>query len=270
MPFKILYTADLHGNEIYYRKLLKEAKELEIKAVVLGGDLCPRGKGALDFVIKLQKDFFEKFFISEFKKIKKDVFVIMGNDDFRINEPILQNQSGNIKENSNIKYINKKRSNIYTRNIVGYSFVNPTPFRLKDWEKYDDNEKELPIQVFDEEIRTIDAAKGTIIEDMETFKKLSNPQKTIYVIHAPPFNTKLDITSNKEHVGSKSVRQFIENEQPLLTLHGHIHESPKMSGSFVDRIGKTICINVGSSYPEDKLNCVVVDIDNLDVKYIEI
>ena len=270
MPFKIIYTADLHGNEIYYKKLIAKAMEPEIKAVVLGGDLCPRGKGELELAVKIQKEFLEKFFIPEMKKIRKDVFVIMGNDDFRVNEPILQSQNSSIKELNNIKYINRKRANIYTKSIVGYSFVNPTPFRLKDWEKYEDLRKEVPIQVFDEEIRTVESEKGTIMEDLESFKKLSNPQKTIYVIHAPPFNTKLDIISNKEHVGSKYVRQFLQNEQPLLTLHGHTHESPKMSGSFIDHIGKTICINVGSSHPEDKLNCVVIDLDNLDIKYMEL
>ena len=56
----------------------------------------------------------------------------------------------------------------------------------------------------------------------------------------------------------------MEKEQPLLTLHGHIHESPKMSGSWKDKIGNTICINVGSGYPEDILNCVVIDIENLN------
>jgi len=63
----------------------------------------------------------------------------------------------------------------------------------------------------------------------------------------------------------------MEKEQPLLSLHGHIHESQKMSGSWKDKIGNTICINVGSSYPEDKLNCVVVDVENLNnIKYLEL
>jgi Icc-related predicted phosphoesterase len=99
---------------------------------------------------------------------------------------------------------------------------------------------------------------------------MSNPKKTIYVIHAPPYNTKLDIITTGVHVGSKSVREFIEKEQPCLTLHGHIHESPKMSGSYKDTIRTTVCINVGSSFPEVKLNCVVIDIDDLiNIKYFE-
>ncbi len=265
MPYKILYTADLHGNKEYYKKLIAKAKNYEIKSVVIGGDLCPKGGPTVEDAVKTQKEFLKNFFIPELSKIKKEIFFIMGNDDFKINELILKNN-----ENNNLKYINKKKFNLFNKNIVGYSFVNPTPFRLKDWEKFEDEKKETPQQLHDYEIRTVKKEKGTIKEDLINLIKLSNPKKTIYVIHAPPFNTKLDITTSGAHVGSKAVREFIEKEQPYLALHGHIHESPQMSGSFIDRIGKTTCINVGSSYPENKLNSIVIDIDNLDLKYTEL
>jgi len=261
MPFKLLYTADLHGNKEYYKKLIAKAKDSEIKAVILGGDLCPKGGPTIEDAVKTQKEFLEKFFIPELRKLKKDVFFIMGNDDFRINETILENA------NENIKYINKKRFNLFNKNIVGYSFVNPTPFRLKDWEKFEDEKKEMPQQLHDYEIRTVKKEEGTIKEDLSSLIKLSNPKKTIYVIHAPPFNTKLDIVTSGTHVGSRAIREFMEKEQPYFALHRHIHESPQMSGSFIDKIGKTICINVGSSYPENMLNSVIIDIENLDLKY---
>jgi len=264
MPFKILYTADLHGNINFYSKLIKKANEQQIRAVVLGGDLLPRGHGTIEDSVKAQREFLEDFFVPQLKRLKKDVFVIMGNDDFRINEQILMHQK------DNIHYINNVREKIFSKNIVGYSFVNPTPFRLKDWEKFEDEEQEAPRQLSDEVIRTIETSEGTIKEDLNGFVKLSNPKKTIYVIHAPPFNTKLDIIADGTHVGSKALREFIEKQQPFLTLHGHIHESPRISGSFVDRIGKTICINVGSSYPDLKLNCIVIDISNFDTKYLEL
>ena len=109
-----------------------------------------------------------------------------------------------------------------------------------------------------------------IKEDLEQLKKISNPSSTIYVMHAPPFNTKLDITNAGIHVGSKAIRNFIEKEQPYLTLHGHIHESPKVSGSYADKIKNTVCINVGSSYPKDLLNCIVIEIQSLNMEYFEL
>src|SRR3989338_2762946 len=154
MPFKILYTADLHGNKEYYKKLIAKAKEPEIKAVVIGGDLCPKGGPTIEDAVKTQKEFLEKFFIPELSKIKKDVFFIMGNDDFRVNETVLINN-----KNENLRYINKKRFDLFNKDIVGYSFVNPTPFRLKDWEKFEDEKKEAPEQLHDYEVRTIEKEK---------------------------------------------------------------------------------------------------------------
>lgn len=289
MTFKIIYTADLHGNEAFYKRLLKKAEEDNINAVVIGGDLCPKGEGSIQSKIESQKFFIEKFLIPLFRQFKKEnngkeIYLIMGNDDFRINLKFLEkaDKAGILK--SLHKKSVKLNSSLDIAGecwIAGYSFINPTPFRLKDWEKpdtltsfkspYRDLENgKLPQQILAGEIRTAEKESGTINEDLEKLKSLSNPKKTVYVIHAPPFNTKLDIITTGAHVGSASIRHFIEEEQPLLTLHGHIHESPKMSGSWKDKIGKTLCINVGSSYPEDKANCAVINLDNLDVNYFEL
>jgi Icc-related predicted phosphoesterase len=46
-------------------------------------------------------------------------------------------------------------------------------------------------------------------------------------------------------VGSRETRKFLERRRPLLGLHGHIHESPAVSGRFADRLGPTICVNAG-------------------------
>ena len=46
-----------------------------------------------------------------------------------------------------------------------------------------------------------------------------------------------------EHLGSIAVQQFIEEKQPLITLHGHIHESTRLSGCWLEKIGRTVCIN---------------------------
>ena len=273
MPFKLIYTADLHGNEEFYKRLLKKAEQGNMNAVVIGGDLCGREGNTIKEKIQNQKLFLEKFMIPLFKEFKKknkniEIYVIMGNDDFRANISILENADKNKILHSIHKKSIKLNKNI---NIAGYSFVNPTPFRLKDWEKPDFEGDKIPQQLFAEEIRSVEKEHGTIQEDLNKFKKLSNPKKTIYAIHAPPYSTKLDIITTAIHVGSKAVREFIEKEQPLLALHGHIHESPKMSGSWKDRINKTFCINVGSSYPEDKLNCVIINIENLNnIEYFEL
>lgn len=269
---KLIYSADLHGNEGFYRRLLKKAEDEKCSAVVIGGDLCPKGGNSAEERVAIQKRFIVKFMLPLIKKFRQknknsEIYTIMGNDDFRANLIVLENA----ERDKILKSIHNKSIKLNKNlNIAGYSFVNPTPFRLKDWEKPDFEDDKGPAQLFPEEIRSVEKEKGTIKADLEKLKKLSNPKKTIYVMHTPPFNTKLDLITTGTHVGSKSIRNLIEKEKPFLTLHGHIHESPQMSGSWQDKIGDTICINVGSSYPEDKLNCAVIDVENLNMEYFEI
>ncbi len=214
--FKLIYTADLHGNMEFYERLLKKADEENCSAVVIGGDLCGREGNTIDDKIQNQKLFLEEFAVPLFKNFKKknknkEIYIIMGNDDFRKNLEVLERA----EKSKIIKSIHKKSMKLNQNiNIAGYSFVNPTPFRLKDWEKLDFGNDGVPGQLFDEEIRSVEKENGTITEDLMNLKRLSNPKKTIYVIHAPPFNTNLDIIANKTHVGSKSLRKFIEKEQP--------------------------------------------------------
>jgi hypothetical protein len=66
-------------------------------------------------------------------------------------------------------------------------------------------------------------------------------KKTVLVTHTPPFGTEIDKTNAGVHIGSKTVREVIEEFQPLLSLSGHCHEA---AGKTV--IGKTLCINTGA------------------------
>jgi Icc-related predicted phosphoesterase len=100
--------------------------------------------------------------------------------------------------------------------------------------------------------------------------RLEHPETAIFNIHAPPYNSRLDTApllgqdlkvktaagaQMTAPVGSVAVREAIENVQPLLTLHGHIHES---GGSVT--IGRTTAINVGSEYGEGILRGVLLTI----------
>jgi uncharacterized protein len=52
------------------------------------------------------------------------------------------------------------------------------------------------------------------------------------------------------HVGSIAVRRFIEARQPSVTLHGHIHESARLTGAWQDRIGRTVLLSAAHDGPE--------------------
>lgn len=100
--------------------------------------------------------------------------------------------------------------------------------------------------------------------------RLESPQTAIFNIHVPPYNSRLDTApvlgqdlkvktaagaQVTAPVGSVAVREAIEQVQPLLSLHGHIHES---GGSVT--IGRTTAINVGSEYGEGILRGVLITI----------
>ena len=101
--------------------------------------------------------------------------------------------------------------------------------------------------------------------------KVRRMDTAVFCIHVPPYDSVIDeaplITEDLKYVlrgghthmvpvGSKSVRRIIEKHQPLLGLHGHIHESP----GFVN-IGRTQCLNPGSEYAEGILKAFLVEID---------
>jgi Icc-related predicted phosphoesterase len=98
--------------------------------------------------------------------------------------------------------------------------------------------------------------------------KLSDPSKSIFNIHPPPYGTNIDMAPKlkkdlspmmrpggvqTEHVGSKAVKEAIKKYQPMIGLHGHIHEA---AGK--DKVGKTHVINPGSEYGENVLRGFVI------------
>jgi len=83
------------------------------------------------------------------------------------------------------------------------------------------------------------------------FRQVQKRRWLVLVSHHPPKNTKLDMVYAGEHVGSASVRQFIEEKKPSIVFCGHVHEARG-----VDQIGDTIIVNPG---PARHGNCALAD-----------
>lgn len=96
--------------------------------------------------------------------------------------------------------------------------------------------------------------------------QLKDTRNAVFNIHVPPYKSGLDEAPELDKdlrpvlagnsmipVGSKALREAIEKVQPLLSLHGHIHE-----GRGTTRIGKTLCINPGSMYEQGALLGAIV------------
>ena len=74
------------------------------------------------------------------------------------------------------------------------------------------------------------------------YQMIKDSPRTIFVPHAPPYGTRLDIIHSGIHVGSTAVRDFIEDKQPDLVICGHIHEARG-----VDNIDNTKVVNCGTA-----------------------
>ena len=123
-----------------------------------------------------------------------------------------------------------------------------------------------PREVTDDEL-------GRIIDGM--IAKVTNMQNCVFNFHDPPKDSTLDTCPELDWntdppapivkagqlvmhgAGSQSVRKAIETHQPLLGLHGHIHESAAAA-----RIGRTLCVNPGSEYGEGRLRGVLVNLSD--------
>jgi Icc-related predicted phosphoesterase len=249
---QLVYASDLHGNADAYEALFA----LEADAVVLGGDLFPRPHRASDLLEPQLK--FVEYLAS--KMAARRCYWIPGNDDWAAAAALLEGKGIPIHGRA-VPFFDGYW-------IAGYGCVPVTPFRMKDFDRFDGGDwspDAVPARCLrsgPQGIRegTLDdvAAQGTIAEDLAGLAGQSDPARTIYVIHSPPWRTKLDVLYDGSHVGSPAVRRFIEERRPPMTLHGHIHESPG-----VDRFRGTVCVNPGDSL--QALRAVRVDLGDLSV-----
>lgn len=163
------------------------------------------------------------------------VYMAPGNDDhFEVNSVI--------QDSSSIVDCDNKNVMVGDHEMITFSWTNPTPWNTP-------REKE-------------DAELEPMLEALVA--QVKNIPNAIFNFHAPPYGSPLDLApeltkdlvqaaDRKIHVGSRAVTKVIEKYQPLIGLHGHIHESRG-----AQKIKKTLIINPGSEYSEGILKGAVV------------
>lgn len=90
-------------------------------------------------------------------------------------------------------------------------------------------------------------------------------EKYIFVCHCPPSSVGLGNIDKDTDVGSNALYKWIETTQPLLTLHGHIHESPQVTGYHTAKIGHTTVHQPGQQKPQERLVYSIVSIKGSSV-----
>ncbi len=174
---------------------------------------------------------------------KVDAVVMPGNDDDRDVDDVIRSFS-----DRGVCWCLDGPVDVLGIPMISLDYVNPTPW---------DTPRE-------------DSEKGMAKRIRRLVKQLDDPARSIFNLHAPPYGTMLDLAPELDaskkpvtiagqvsfvHVGSKAVAEAIERYQPLIGLHGHIHESYGH-----DAIGTTPVVNPGSEYGEGILRGYIVEI----------
>ncbi len=177
------------------------------------------------------------------KNMDVECYVMPGNDDSKIIDEVLK--GSDFVTNPDEKVLEIKGG----FEMLSFGASNPTPWKT-------------PREYSEEELERKLTSLLTYIK---------NPKSAIFNIHVPPYKTLLDLAPllNDKlqvvtkggrivfvHVGSESVRHIIENCQPLVGLHGHIHESKG-----VEKLGGTLCFNPGSEYGEGFLRGIIINLE---------
>jgi uncharacterized protein len=168
-------------------------------------------------------------------------YVAPGNDDvFEVDEIIRTSNCVSLAEGEVVQLENDLE-------MISTGWANRTPWHTYREEDEDDLQRRLERMV----------------------GKARDMRRTVLSAHCPPYNSGLDDAPELDEqmrpvsaghalmpVGSTAVRTVIEQHQPLLSLHGHIHEARG-----VTRIGQTVCLNPGSSYEQGILLGAIVNLD---------
>ena len=171
------------------------------------------------------------------------VYMAAGNDDhFEVDQVI--------EDSAVIVNCNNKNVPVGEHEMITFSWANPTPWNTP---------REKP----DEELEPM-------LEEL--IAKVKDKSSAIFNFHVPPYGYALDLApkldenlvqaaDQKIHVGSRAVAKMIEKYQPLIGLHGHIHESRG-----AQKAKRTLLINPGSEYSEGILKGAVIVLEKGKVK----
>jgi len=171
------------------------------------------------------------------------VYMAPGNDDhFEVDKVI--------EDSTAIVNCNNKNVMVGEHEMITFSWANPTPWNTP---------REKP----DEELEPMLEELIALVKDKSS---------AIFNFHAPPYGYALDLApeltadlvqaaDRRIHVGSRAVAKMIEKYQPLIGLHGHIHESRG-----AQKLKRTLTINPGSEYSEGILKGAVIVLEKGKVK----
>lgn len=268
---KILFNTDLHGSKWKYEKSLEIAVKESVDMVINGGDMLPtEGDLIYDQEIFLTWDL--KKILNHFNDQKIYYLFIPGNNDLKTYDRTFEQYFNSMEY---VKNIAMKSEKIKGYEFIGFNLIHDYPFPLKDRCRRDAENYTYPeqysvqilsknngFQEFESEKKWQEYCQTlpTLQEELKNLIQPADFRKTIYVMHETPYGSGLDQLNNGKFVGSKAINDFILKNQPLLTLHGHVHASKENSC----KIGETVCVQPGQL---KNYHYVIIDLYSMKVQF---
>jgi len=305
---RFFFTADPHGSEVVFNKLINAAAFYNVKHIIVGGDLTGKVlvpivkdsniyrlnmfgeqkkvkekeledvkhelRAAGEYYTVMEKNEYEavadnkekmqELFVKEaisslgqfiekatnkLRPLGAKIYLMAGNDDYEQVADFLEKNA-----NESVVNLDSKIVDIEGYEFLGYGYSNPTPWHTP-------REKD----------------EDTIYNELKRLAKKVEQERSIFVIHPPPIDTKIDkapkldselkqeISTGYMHVasaGSLSVRRIIEEYAPIASFHGHIHEAAGIDYVKARNDRMVPVLNPGSSYSAGVLNGIIAEIEN--------
>jgi Icc-related predicted phosphoesterase len=277
----LYYASDIHGSDRLWRKFVNAARFYGADVLVMGGDIA--GKAVVPIVeenggFRAREILGDRVFgEDELREAREDrgtvdelfrramaeslerwldvaadrlrgsgiqLYIMLGNDDDPALRDVLAASSAAVDPEDETVDLGEGIQ------MLSCGHANPTPWN---------SPRELPEEELERHLE-------------ELVAKVDDPVRSVFNLHVPPIRTSLDRAPALDETlkpvvrggsvamtaaGSQAVRDVIERYQPLVGLHGHIHESRGVA-----KVGKTVCINPGSEYAEGVLHGALVVVDS--------
>jgi len=267
---KILFVTDLHGYVWKYHRLLMVAQAFRADVVVNSGDMLPKDGDLFQqdqFITQELSAHFDHFEEAGIKYL-----CYLGNDDLRIFDDLFDKICQKYEYIHNLA---QRKIVIESIEFIGMNWVVDYPFRLKDRCRMDTQE-----YIFQPQFGTglfstptgwqeVDdwchyaSTLPTLADELEFLVRPEEMSQSIYILHMPPARIGLDVCEDGLQVGSHAIYKFLHQHQPKLSLHGHIHESPDISGLWKATVGNTICIQPGQ---RSSFTYVTIDVETMNIE----
>jgi len=303
---KALFTTDIHGSEICFKKFIASANFYNADVLIMGGDCT--GKMIVPLIKKNNSEYITNYLEKELnltgselvdfeRKVKNagyypvrlsaDELLELENDENKVHDLFLTTMTNTLAEW--LDYAEEKLKGTGVKCIITPG--NDDHFEIDNVLYQNDfilNAEEKVIWIDDHhEMISIgwsnptpwdtprECSEDDLYNKIEILvDKITNIKRSIFNLHAPPYGSGLDVAPEMDEnlipkrggtimvpTGSQAVKDIIIKYQPLIGLHGHIHESKG-----AQKLGKTLCINPGSTYGDGSLSSVLFDLDKNKVK----